>query len=274
MSYLEKLEVVAGGEYNETTLPGKYSEAEVRKAFDRIHDDAEHDSGHDGYTGTWAEVPGVSFPGKSFESRKEASEWLTNNAQKWEDALAVKFKSKKFKDDNAKKEFETKFEEMIGKKREIKKLKNDIDKHEPKFDANLKKLADAKNALHGKLTKGKFVSCPNCQSKINSKFAEQDTLHGAENVDRSYHKDYKYGWEADHLKKSGMTTCPACNKPLAPKSAQDKIGSAVAKLDEHRKLLQKLRTDYEAEKKKFRNEALKKYVIEEDTWLLGAWASS
>lgn len=63
---------------------------EVISEFNVICNQARHDYGHAGYTGTFAEAPGIDFPrGRQKTTEKEAKEWLVEHAEKWEDALAV-----------------------------------------------------------------------------------------------------------------------------------------------------------------------------------------
>lgn len=275
MSFLNKIEVKAGGEYLQASLPGNLTREEVKKKVDQWHQDAKHDSGHGGYTGTWAEVRGVNFSGKVFNSRAEAEDWLSSHAQKWEAAEAVRYKSNNFKDDVAKQKFTKGLEELVAKNREVKKLQTALEKHEPKYTDNLKKLADAKKGLASKTTLGKqFVSCPNCKSKIASQHVDIEDLHKAEIPDHPWHKDARYGWEKKHLNESGLVHCPACKKPMAAKGAADKIGAAVTKLDEHRNVIRKLRDDIEKAKKEIKDNELKKHTVESETWLIGAWASS
>ena len=50
----------------------------------------QHEYGHGGYTGTWAEIPGATHVRiKPFQSEQAAEEYLLDNAEKWNDALIV-----------------------------------------------------------------------------------------------------------------------------------------------------------------------------------------
>lgn len=81
-----------GAVFQQLTVDSKDTK-KVIAAVNAYIDECQYDFGHAGYTGTFAEVPGVSFPkdAPTFKSVEAASEWLENHAEKWENALAVKF---------------------------------------------------------------------------------------------------------------------------------------------------------------------------------------
>jgi hypothetical protein len=69
---------------------------ELSAWFDARRTDLAHEHGHGGYTGTFAECPGISVVSqngavRTFLSKNDAETWLSENAIKWESALAVKF---------------------------------------------------------------------------------------------------------------------------------------------------------------------------------------
>lgn len=74
----------------------KHVKAKVKEACE----EAQYESGHGGYTGTWAEWNGrVTFHNKIFKSYDDAYDYLlgfgTNPVcKKWEDAIAVQFRNK------------------------------------------------------------------------------------------------------------------------------------------------------------------------------------
>ena len=66
-------------------------------AINKCHDyisDCKYESGHGGYTGTFAEAHGVELTNKCFDSRDDAYWWLEDHAQKWGPALGVKVNTK------------------------------------------------------------------------------------------------------------------------------------------------------------------------------------
>jgi hypothetical protein len=71
---------------------------QVFQADDRQHalqrareiiDQAAHDYGHAGYSGSFAECPGARIENKAFPTFGDAEEWLVEHAQKWEAAVLV-----------------------------------------------------------------------------------------------------------------------------------------------------------------------------------------
>jgi hypothetical protein len=84
-----------GATYLEESLDGKLTAEQVRKKFDEMTSDASYRSGNE-YSGDWNMCHGISVrPDKVFASHKEASEWLDGNCQKWENAIAVRYKASK-----------------------------------------------------------------------------------------------------------------------------------------------------------------------------------
>jgi len=57
--------------------------------FGGVIDECKYESGHGGYSGTFAEAPGLIVTDKVFSDSSEAEDWLGDNAKKWEPALAV-----------------------------------------------------------------------------------------------------------------------------------------------------------------------------------------
>lgn len=80
-----------GAEYQSERITG--NESELQKIHDSLVEDAQYEDGHGGYTGTFAESPGLTVTGKVFATYKEADDWLLDNAEKWENSLAVQIKS-------------------------------------------------------------------------------------------------------------------------------------------------------------------------------------
>lgn len=120
-------------------------EATLKKNFSNYSEDQRHENGHGSYSGNLQY--GVRVLYKEFKDESEASEWVSNNARKWEPALAVKVGdfSKAF------------FNTTKGKKllTQVTELRNKVEN----FDKNLlSKLA---------MQKSRFKCCLNCESKIS-----------------------------------------------------------------------------------------------------------
>ena len=80
-----------GAEYNETILDARTPE-DARSEFAAVIEGAAWENGHGGYTGTFAECPGLTITKQVFDAKDAGTAWLEQNAQKWEDALAVKIR--------------------------------------------------------------------------------------------------------------------------------------------------------------------------------------
>jgi hypothetical protein len=87
--------------YNEITLPGKLSVKEVKEKVQEYIQDCQYESGHGGYSGTFAEARGVFNSGKTVENREDArryldgyqyaaGEWVDGRAAKWGPAVIVR----------------------------------------------------------------------------------------------------------------------------------------------------------------------------------------
>ncbi len=64
----------------------------VKKAYDdRVQNDC-WDYGNGGYTGSFAESPGLTVTGKQFPDRDAAYDYLEQTIKKWANSLAVGFK--------------------------------------------------------------------------------------------------------------------------------------------------------------------------------------
>ena len=68
-------------------------EKEVLRYFKRYCENAAHEDGHS-YSGRLNMCPGVEFIDKTFDSYKDANEYVIEHAVKWENALAVKYKDR------------------------------------------------------------------------------------------------------------------------------------------------------------------------------------
>ena len=80
-----------GCEFNEHLLKGTLTEEKVAEWFKRIHADACYESGNGGYSGTWAEATGISFPPHPpFSDENVSGAWLSENAPKFGNAYAVR----------------------------------------------------------------------------------------------------------------------------------------------------------------------------------------
>lgn len=77
-----------GAEFNFKKLKAA-TQAEALKEGHQLIDQARYESGHGGYTGTWAECTDVEFRDDEVDP-VEVESWLDANAEKWGPMLIVK----------------------------------------------------------------------------------------------------------------------------------------------------------------------------------------
>lgn len=65
------------------------TETEIRAKFAQIQDQDRYENGHV-YSGGFGMAEGLTFTNKTFATNKEARDWLLDNCQKWDNALAAK----------------------------------------------------------------------------------------------------------------------------------------------------------------------------------------
>jgi hypothetical protein len=80
-----------GAEFCSTTFTAKTSK-QVKEKHDELVEQAQYDHGHSGYSGSFAESPGVTVLPAEFDSVENAEEYIDENAKKWENSLAVRIK--------------------------------------------------------------------------------------------------------------------------------------------------------------------------------------
>jgi hypothetical protein len=70
--------------------------AELKKKFRETQDSLLYEYGHNGYSGTLGECNGLKVVNKTFTERREADDWIADNAEKWEEALAIEIEEGKY----------------------------------------------------------------------------------------------------------------------------------------------------------------------------------
>lgn len=77
------------------TFDGKLSEKELEKRYNERVDQLTYEHGTDAYNGTFSTLSGIRIETRVFDSRESAEEHLSKRCQKWEHAIAVKFKDRR-----------------------------------------------------------------------------------------------------------------------------------------------------------------------------------
>ena len=78
-----------GGIYLDTKLKDQPAK-DVTAKWRQIHDQAQYNDGHGGYSGSFAEKPTIAFPPQEFATDADAEEWVCDNNDKWGPVDAVK----------------------------------------------------------------------------------------------------------------------------------------------------------------------------------------
>lgn len=83
-----------GAEFQVMTV-NSTNRVKIKKQFKSAQETDLYDNGHF-YSGGFGMAPGLEFnDSKTFETYDEAEQWLLDNAQKWENAIAVPVKDGK-----------------------------------------------------------------------------------------------------------------------------------------------------------------------------------
>lgn len=79
-----------GAEFQSMTLVGSLTRNEVEEVFSKAQDQDRYENGHS-YSGGFGMATELSFPSMTFDRSSDATRWLEENCNKWEDAKAVTF---------------------------------------------------------------------------------------------------------------------------------------------------------------------------------------
>jgi hypothetical protein len=71
---------------------GNLTRDQLTRAFKEFKDEEEYEHGHDAYNGTLSTTSGLEIRDQVFDDADAASEYIEKNTEKWESALAVRFK--------------------------------------------------------------------------------------------------------------------------------------------------------------------------------------
>src|SRR6476659_2938853 len=83
-----------GASFQTASLPLKKSEVELKKEFSKMQQQDRYENGHE-YSGGFGMASGLKINFNTFATSKAAREWISENAEKWENASAVRVPSEK-----------------------------------------------------------------------------------------------------------------------------------------------------------------------------------
>lgn len=81
-----------GSCFNEQVWDGTLTDTQVAEEYRKYVEQCQIDYGTDAYNGTFSTLPRIQIDKKVFDNHEAARVHVMNNARKWENALAVKFK--------------------------------------------------------------------------------------------------------------------------------------------------------------------------------------
>lgn len=79
-----------GASFQTLSLKGSLSNSEVKAAFKLAQEQDRYENGHC-YSGGIGMADGLEFATTKFADETAAEQWLVDNAQKWEAAIAVRY---------------------------------------------------------------------------------------------------------------------------------------------------------------------------------------
>jgi hypothetical protein len=80
-----------GANFCTMSVPATLERKEIEKEFRKAQEQDRYENGHS-YSGGFGMASGLAFKqAPTFSDHKAAAEWLADDAQKWESALAVQF---------------------------------------------------------------------------------------------------------------------------------------------------------------------------------------
>jgi len=199
-------EIHMGGSLD-TRVYATNNRAEIERRFSAAIDQAGHESGHGGYTGTIAEMSGIAqFVEEVFDSALDAERYICDEHCKWDDAMAVPFRIHGAPTAAAMARYTKKQETLCAKQR---KVQDDQQALVAKIHAAFRA---GKSALVGCKGCGSRLSRTHIASKANARVASLN--------------------------------CPVCNSTLLSKTDQGRLEKLQAKHDAARKALRALQSPH------------------------------
>jgi len=84
-----------GAVYSLEVVDGKLNETELKKWFDDHKADCEYEYGNNAYNGTFSTLRGIRVVPRVFDNKQAADDFISTQAEKWGDAVAVRFKDRR-----------------------------------------------------------------------------------------------------------------------------------------------------------------------------------
>ena len=232
-----------GAQFNSINFPAM-STTELKKKFADYQEDERIEYGSNPYSGTMANCRGLDITGTEFKTECLADDWLSENAQKWGAALAVKVGN-----------FLPIFP-VSKKDQTLVKNYNDTKESLENFEINVAKRA--------KLQKSAKKTCPHCGSSISLKHLEVPTNWKAAGRMSDFDAAIKFSGRYYLTSMRQVTDCPVCNHNMLLTETDTKQKKALElKFKDLQVKVNQARTEYD-----------KKVNGKQGSWLIGAWCAS
>lgn len=139
-----------GACYDEHEFDGKLSYYKLREKVEDLIKDDRIENGNS-YSGTIGMASGLDIRDKVFDSYDAAYEYLRNNVEKWDDAIAVQY---------------TQHSRKLVKPKKLAKLKADIIKTQELYEKTKRLALD-------NIKSKSFITCKSCKSRVNVQYIVQ-----------------------------------------------------------------------------------------------------
>ncbi len=200
-----------GADFLTKRFEGNLTASQVRDlVVDKIRKGIFSNDDHDGYSGTWGEAAAhCTTHDRVFENENAAEEWLSNTAQKWKGAEAVRYKTSPQVPKEDQDAYKAEREKAIAASKKIQSLKAKQDKLALSFATVAEDVKNIKiqiNTQHSKSTSTLF-KCSGCGSSIAKTFIKSMDINSLVPARlNDMRKDSGY----NHLMTSAIPHCPLC----------------------------------------------------------------
>jgi len=240
----------------------------IRNSCDNNH----RNEDYDGYSGTWGEASAhCNTHDRIFDSESEAEEWLSNTAQKWEGAEAVRYRTSPQVPKEKQEAYKAEREKAAATSKKLQSLKAKQDKIKASFTAvaeDVKKIKIQINTQYSK-SASKLFKCSGCGSSIAKKFIKATDANSLGTANLNGMRGGSYG----HLLTSAIPHCPLCEGNLSTLKTAG-LKAKIEKLNALGKAFYAVSVEMKEAQAAIDEKLLKKYKAASGyVWVAAVWAS-
>jgi hypothetical protein len=265
-----------GTDFLTKRFEGNLTASQVRElVVEKIRNSCENNhrnEDYDGYSGTWGEASAhCNTHDRIFESESEAEEWLSNTAQKWEGAEAVRYRTSPQVPSEKQAAYKAEREKAAAASKKLQALKAKQDKIKASFAAvaeDVKKIKIQINIQHSKSTSNLF-KCSGCGSSIAKKFIKTTDANSLGTASLNDMREEGY----NHLLTSSVPHCPLCAGNLTTIKTAG-LKAKIEKLNALGKAFYAAAAEMKEAQAAIDEKLLKKYKAASGyIWIAAVWAS-